>query len=64
MNINNDTLCTFFQLSNESIVHLFLKCDKTQQFVRYVKIWLNAYDVHYDINDFCFTWLARGSHTT
>ena len=51
MKINDDALCTFCQLSNESIVHLFWKCDKTQQFIRNVKIWLNSYDIHYDINE-------------
>ena len=51
MKINNDALCTFCQSSNESIVHLFWKCDKTQQFIRNVKIWLNSYDIHYDINE-------------
>ena len=58
MKINNDALCNFCQSSNESIVHLFWKCDKTQQFIRNVKIWLNSYDIHYDINQGGHTFLA------
>ena len=53
MKINNDALCTFCQSNNESVVHQFWKCDKTQQF-RNVKIWLNSYDIHYDISEKLF----------
>lgn len=51
MKIKKDALCTFCQSSNESIVHLFWKCDKTQQFIRNVKGWLNTYNIHYDMNE-------------
>lgn len=51
MKIKNDALCTFCQSSDESIVHLLWKCEKTQKFIRDVQIWLSTYDIHYDMNE-------------
>ena len=58
MKIKNDALCTFCQTSNESIVHLFWQCNKTQQFIRSVTAWLNTFGIHCDISEkyFIFGW--------
>ena len=58
MKIKNDALCTFCQTSNESIVHLFWQCIKTQQFIRSVTAWFNTFGIHCDISEkyFIFGW--------
>ena len=58
MKIKNDALCTFCQTSNESIVHLFWQCNKTQQFIRSVTACLNTFGIHCDIYEkyFIFGW--------
>ena len=62
MKINNDALCTFCQTSKESIIHLFWKCNKIQQFIRSVVAWLNAFNIQCDISEKYFLFGLQEEH--
>ena len=47
--IYHNALCTFCQTTNESIVHLIWKRDKTQQFIKSVIYWLSSLNIQFDI---------------
>ena len=51
MKIKDDALCTFCHSNNESIVHLFWQCSKTQQFIRSVSAWLSEYGIDCNISE-------------
>ena len=51
MKINENGLCSFCQTNNETIIHLFWQCNKTQQFITNVKEWLMKYNIQCDINE-------------
>ena len=51
MKTNENGLCSFCQTNNETIIHLFWQCNKTQQFITNVKEWLMKYNIQCDINE-------------
>ena len=62
MKIYDSALCTFCRTTNESIVHLFCKCDKTQQFIKSVINWLNSFNIQCDISAKYFLFGLQEEH--
>ena len=62
MKLNDDALCTFCQTTSESIIHLFWKCEKIQEFIRNVKSWLNSYHIQCDISEKYFLFGLQEEH--
>ena len=62
MKIQEDALCTFCQTANESIIHLFWKCNKTQQFIKSVIAWLSSFNIQCDISEKYFLFGLQEEH--
>ena len=52
MKIKNDSLYTFCQSNNKTIIHLLWKCDKTQKFIREIARWLGTCNIQCNIAEF------------
>ena len=63
MRIKNDSLCTFCQSNNETIIHLLLKCDKTQKFTREIARWLGTCNIQCNITEEYFIFGLQREHT-
>ena len=60
--IYDSALCTFCRTTIESIVHLFWKCDKTQQFIKSVINWLSSFNIQCDISETYFLFGLQEEH--
>ena len=62
LTLSQDLLCTFCQTANESIIHLFWKCEKIQEFIRNIKNWLNSFHIQCDISEKYFLFGLQEEH--
>ena len=63
MRIKNDSLCTFCQSNNETIIHLLWKCDKTHKFIREIARWLGTCNIQCNITEEYFIFGLQREHT-
>lgn len=49
--LRDDSLCYFCKLEDETIIHLFWQCNKTQQFLKDLTRWLNMYHIKCDVHE-------------
>ena len=63
MRIKNDSICTFCQSNNETIIHLLWKCDKTQKFIREIARWLGTCNIQCNITEEYFIFGLQREHT-
>lgn len=54
MKIQNDALCSFCMLNNETITHLLWKCELSQKFIKELTEWLISYNIVVNISEELF----------
>ena len=54
MKIIEDSSCTFCSLEEESTAHLLWNCNKTQEFLNSIKMWLQNYNIYIHLSEHLF----------
>ena len=54
MKIIEDSSCTFCSLEEESTAHLLWNCNKTQEFLNSIKLWLQNYNIYIHLSEHLF----------